>query len=263
MFGGATGPFRLLQSGLGDQAGWLLGFAVVAGLALLFTTRLRRRDPSTGFLLVIGGAFVCSAVAFSFAQGIFHPYYVSLLAPFGAAFIGAGVGQMLSRERDARIVGPLALLGGVVTEVIVLGELGGGLPWAVPLVIAVCGLCGVALMAGLAPRTRAIVVSVALAALLAAPATWAAETLGHATNGTFPTGGPASASIGGPGGPGGLGGRGGPWWPWRPPERRPTGRLCSGGRRARRFGSGGGWWPSRRRSGRRLVQAGSAAMTPH
>ena len=27
-----TGPFRLLQSGLGDQAGWLLGFAVVAGI---------------------------------------------------------------------------------------------------------------------------------------------------------------------------------------------------------------------------------------
>ena len=45
-------------------------------------------------------------------------------------------------------------------------------------------------------------------ALLAAPATWAAETLGHATNGTFPTGGPASAALGGPGG----GGRG----PWRP-----------------------------------------------
>ena len=31
MFGGATGPFRLLQSSLGDQAGWLLGFAVVSG----------------------------------------------------------------------------------------------------------------------------------------------------------------------------------------------------------------------------------------
>ena len=34
-FGGATGVFRLLQSGLGDQAGWLLGFAVVAGLGVL------------------------------------------------------------------------------------------------------------------------------------------------------------------------------------------------------------------------------------
>ena len=45
MFGGATGPFRLLQSSLGDQAGWLLGFAVVAGLVLLVadTPAPRRR----------------------------------------------------------------------------------------------------------------------------------------------------------------------------------------------------------------------------
>jgi hypothetical protein len=43
-----------------------------------------------------------------------------------------------------------------------------------------------------------------LTLLLAAPATWAADTLGHATSGTFPAGGPASATAGGPaGGPGG------------------------------------------------------------
>ena len=85
LFGGATGPLRLLQSSLGDQAGWLLGFAVVAALALLVVTRLRRDDARTGWLLVIGGAFAATAVAFSFASGIFHPYYVSLLAPFAAA----------------------------------------------------------------------------------------------------------------------------------------------------------------------------------
>jgi hypothetical protein len=39
-----------------------------------------------------------------------------------------------------------------------------------------------------------------------APATWAAQTLGHATNGTFPAGGPVTASFDGPGG--GLGGSG-------------------------------------------------------
>jgi hypothetical protein len=38
MFGGPTGAFRLLQSGLGDQAGWLLGFALVSGLGVLATT---------------------------------------------------------------------------------------------------------------------------------------------------------------------------------------------------------------------------------
>jgi 4-amino-4-deoxy-L-arabinose transferase-like glycosyltransferase len=54
----------------------------VAGLALLVRTRLRRNDARTGWLLVVGGAFLTTAVAFSFARGIFHPYYVSLLAPF-------------------------------------------------------------------------------------------------------------------------------------------------------------------------------------
>ena len=31
VFGGDTGVFRLLNSALGGQAGWLLGFALVAG----------------------------------------------------------------------------------------------------------------------------------------------------------------------------------------------------------------------------------------
>src|SRR5262249_28430131 len=32
MFGGSAGPLRLLNQALGGQAGWLLGFALVAGL---------------------------------------------------------------------------------------------------------------------------------------------------------------------------------------------------------------------------------------
>ena len=90
VFGGDTGVFRLLDSSLGGQAGWLLGFAVVGGGALLALTRLRRTDARTGWLIAVGGAFAVTAVAFSFAQGIFHPYYVSLLAPFTAALVGGG-----------------------------------------------------------------------------------------------------------------------------------------------------------------------------
>ena len=131
LFGGATGPLRLLQSALGDQAGWLLGFAVVAGLAILVLSRLRRRDPRTGWLMAVGGAFLASAVVFSFASGIFHPYYVSFLAPFAAALVGAGVGVMLPRslggaaenDRAVRVIAPLAIAAGAVTELVVLGEL--------------------------------------------------------------------------------------------------------------------------------------------
>ncbi len=219
LFGGATGPFRLLQSGLGDQAGWLLGFALVASLGLLVLTRLRRRDPRTGWLIVIGGAFLTTAVVFSCARGIFHPYYLSFLAPFSAALVGAGVGLMLSGRgapaaelRTGRVLAPLAILAGAVTELVVLGNLSGSLSWAKPLVIAVAGSAAVLLALTLSRRARAVLVGVAMAALLAAPATWAAQTLGHATNGTFPTGGPANAGIGGPGrlgGPGGVRGAGG------------------------------------------------------
>jgi 4-amino-4-deoxy-L-arabinose transferase-like glycosyltransferase len=208
MFGGATGPFRLLQSSLGDQAGWLLGFAVVAGLAILVVTRLRRDDSRTGWLLVIGGAFATTAVAFSYASGIFHPYYVSMLAPFAAALVGAGVGMMLDGP-SARVIAPLAIVAGAITEWVVLGELGGQLSWAKPLVIVLGVGAAVALALRLSPRARMIAVAVAVAALFAAPASWAAQTLGHATSGTFPTGGPANAVSLGSGGPGGRGGPGG------------------------------------------------------
>ena len=55
---------------------------------------IRRSDDRfhtrTGWLVAVGGAFVTTAVLFSAASGIFHPYYVSLLAPFTAALVGAG-----------------------------------------------------------------------------------------------------------------------------------------------------------------------------
>ena len=217
LFGGATGPFRLLQSSLGDQAGWLLGFAVMAGLALLVLTRLRRRDPRTGWLIGVGGAFLTTAVVFSFASGIFHPYYVSFLAPWAAMLVGAGAGLMLPRSlggaldgRAIRVIAPLAVAAGAITELVVLGELGGAMSWAKPVLIGVAGGCAILLAIEGAGRYRAVVVAVALAALLAAPSAWAVQTVGHATSSTFPAGGSASASIGGPGGGagGGFGGGG-------------------------------------------------------
>jgi 4-amino-4-deoxy-L-arabinose transferase-like glycosyltransferase len=232
-FGGGTGLFRLLGSSLGDQAGWLLGFALVAGVALLVISRLRRRDANTGWLIAVGGAFATTAVVFSFASGIFHPYYVSLLAPFTAALIGAGVGLILAGGRSGRVIAPLAIAGAAITELIVLHEWSGQLSWAVPLVIAVGGAGAVVLALGVSWRVRLAVLAVALAALLAAPATWATETLGHATNGTFPTGGPAAAlEAGGPGGGAGFGGR----------------RGLFGGGGGRRFappGGAGGFAPPR------------------
>jgi 4-amino-4-deoxy-L-arabinose transferase-like glycosyltransferase len=216
LFGGEPGPLRLLNEALGGQGGWLLGVALVGGAGLLAVTRLRRSDPRSAWLVLVGGAFLTTAVAFSRAAGIFHPYYVAQLAPFTAALVGATAALLLGGGRVARITGPAAVIAGVLTEIAILHDNPTSLSWWPPLLAAGGVAAAVGLAIVLAPKARALVVAGAIALLLLAPGAWSAQTLGHATNGTFPAGGPATtASAGGPGGgmggpPAGATGQGGP-----------------------------------------------------
>jgi 4-amino-4-deoxy-L-arabinose transferase-like glycosyltransferase len=202
LFGGSPGPFRLLGSALGGQAGWLLGFALVALVGLLVATRLRRSDARTGWLVATAGAFATTAVLFSAASGIFHPYYVSLLAPFTAALVGAGAAELLRGRLKWRVLGPAAIGAGVATELVVLGDYPGQLEWLVPVLIGGGALAALALASGPGRVARRAAVAAAVGLLLVAPSVWAFDTLGHVTSGTFPAGGPASVAQGaGPGGP--------------------------------------------------------------
>jgi 4-amino-4-deoxy-L-arabinose transferase-like glycosyltransferase len=228
-FGGATGPLRLLNEALGGQAGWLLGAALAGGLGIAALSRLRRTDARTGWIVAVGGAFATTAVAFSFAGGIFHPYYTSLLAPFAAALVGATVGQVLAGEREdgraavlSRIVGAIAIGLGAIVELVVINSSASDLDWLVaPLVlVSIAAIIGLLLAGGIArrlggrrsgsaaaARVRFASLVCAAAILLVGPAIWSVDTLGHPTSGTFPAGGPESAStMGGPGGggPGGM-----------------------------------------------------------
>jgi 4-amino-4-deoxy-L-arabinose transferase-like glycosyltransferase len=235
-FGGTTGALRLLNESLGGQAGWLLGAALAGGIGIAALSRLRRTDPRTGWILAVGGAFGITAVAFSFAGGIFHPYYTSLLAPFAAALVGATVGQVLAVERGgrrvaadrggheasfARMIGAVAIGLGAIVELVVIDHSASDLDWlVVPLVIlsvaAVAALLFADALAGrlggraTAARVRLAALACAVGILLAGPAIWSVDTLGHPTSSTFPAGGPESASMGGMGGPGGSEGGGPP-----------------------------------------------------
>ncbi len=149
-------------------------------------------------------------MAFSTAKGIFHPYYVSLLAPFTAALVGALVPHVTGGGTRARAFACLGVAGAVTTELMVLHNLPGELTGLSP-VLFVAGAGMVAMLAvGLPSRARRAVLVAALGLVLLAPATWAVQTLGHATNGTFPAGGPQTLGMGGgPGGGGGPPGGGG------------------------------------------------------
>src|SRR4051812_29211781 len=234
-FGGSSGPFRLLNEALGGQGGWLLGFAVVSIAAVAFVSRMKRADKRTPWLIAVGGSFAITAVAFSFAQGIFHPYYVSLLAPFTAALVGAGVGLAIQGAPGMRLMAPLAVIGGVATEIAVLNANPVELGWLKPLLILTAATAVVVLVNPGSKRIRSATVAAVLAVLMLGPATWGVQTLGHATSSPFPAGGPASApAMGGPGG-GMRGGFGGPGaFPAAPPAAGGFGGQAMGG------GPGGG-----------------------
>src|ERR1035437_5716985 len=108
-----TGAFRLLTPFHAAQMGWWLPFAIV-GMALIGLRRQQRsRFAGTQLDLVVWGGWALTyAVIFSFAGGVFHTYYLSVLAPPLAALSGIGCAALWSRYRDGswRYALPVALV---------------------------------------------------------------------------------------------------------------------------------------------------------
>ncbi len=211
VFGGSTGMTRLLNSAMGPQVGWFLGFAVVSAVAIGLFSRLRPRDPNTGWVIAIGGSFATIALAFSYAKGIFHPYYSSQLAPFTAMLVGGGVGAFTGADRQVprqwrSWAAAAAIVAGMVTSVWALKNASADQMdfWQVVLVAICLSAAAALVVAGDEANVRNLALAGALCALLVAPGIWSVNTIGHATSGTFPAGGSSSASgsMGGPGGGG-------------------------------------------------------------
>jgi hypothetical protein len=109
-------------------------------------------------------------------------------------------------------------------------------------VLVTGGVLAVGALVLLGGRHLKTSLAVGLAVLFIAPAAWAGQTLGHATNGTFPAGGPSSAAAGGFGGPGGFAGRrqGGPRAGLGRPPGAGTGTPPTGAPAAPTGAGGGG-----------------------
>ena len=88
---GPTGLGRLFNASFGGQISWLLPAALillVAGLG--FTLTRARTDRTRAAFLLWGGSLVVTALVFSLAAGIIHPYYTVALAPAIGALVGIG-----------------------------------------------------------------------------------------------------------------------------------------------------------------------------
>ncbi|MEU9844430.1 glycosyltransferase family 39 protein [Actinomadura sp. NPDC048032] len=212
-FGGQSGAGRLFNDILGGQISWLIPFAVLALAAGLVLLRRRpRTDPARAALLLWGGWLAVHYVVFSFAQGTFHPYYSTAMAPAIAALTGAGAVLLTRAHRTSRAWAWVLPAGVAVTGAwafVLLDRTPSWNPWLRWAVAATTVLAAAALIAGRVSGragTRATVAGLALAvtAGLAGPGAYAVAAASTTSNGTNPLAGPASG--GGPGG--GFGPRG-------------------------------------------------------
>ena len=88
---GEKGPFRLLDQQLAGQIGWLLPLAVVGLLAAGSQRRPRLPLDRRQGALVLWGMWLLTMAAFFSVAGMFHRYYLVMLAPGIAALAGIGV----------------------------------------------------------------------------------------------------------------------------------------------------------------------------
>ncbi|MGW0870431.1 glycosyltransferase family 39 protein [Streptomyces sp. NPDC002740] len=214
-FGGEAGLYRMFNDTMGGQISWLIPFAAIALVAgLVLRGRAPRTDARRAALMLWGGWFVLHYLTFALAEGTFHPYYVTAMAPGIAALAGAG-GVMLHnafRNGSAAKWGwvlPAAVAASSVWAIVLLQRVSGsGTLYTVAEVVA--GVAGAASVIGLlvgrfTKRQRLTVVAAlaAVVALLAGPAAYSASAATSSTNGTNPTAGPSTGGMGGMGGGGG------------------------------------------------------------
>ncbi len=259
-FGGAPGLLRMFNTEVGGQVAWLIPLAVIGLAAGLWLTRHRpRTDLRRAALILFGVWAVVHVAVFSSQQGIFHPYYVSALAPAVAALCGAGVVTLVRWARSSW-VGVGALAAGIAASawlaVVLLARTSSFDPWLrvlIPIAALVAIAAVVLARAGIRVRGLVAVAAVSGAvAVLAGPASYSVASVGRSLSGNNVMAGPASVSSGfGPVGGGGgfAAGRAGGLAPSRGGGGFAAGRGGPpGGSAALRGGLPGGGIPSSARA---------------
>jgi 4-amino-4-deoxy-L-arabinose transferase-like glycosyltransferase len=200
IIGGIPSLLRMFDDANGGQIGWLLPFALGGGLMALWSWR---RDPvRRAFAVLFLGWIALYGGIFSYAQGIYHSYYTSAMAPGVAALVGVGtvtVAHAVRRDRRWLMVA-IGLVGVTVwTQLQIAGRTPDFYGWVRPLTVATA-LAGVAMVVVLTvrrlPVASGLMLSVAGLLLLPAAWSWSAST-NASLNATLPQAGPQQGASGG------------------------------------------------------------------
>lgn len=203
---GEPGVFRFFLNPLGAEMSWLLPFALFSLIVLALQSRIKLPIESGAHLglLLWGGWLMTCVVFFSMVSGIFHSYYVILLAPALGAVVGGGFGSLWKMQTEGHAgSGWWLTLGVAVTvafQMYLAWQYGVNEFW-MPLAFILVALAAILLFVQLfksinfAPRAA---FSMLLIAMMIIPLAWSALTVTLGSNGNLP------AAYGVSGNPGGA-----------------------------------------------------------
>ena len=197
-FSGSASAFRLVNSQLLPQIGWLVPAAIVAALVILLGRRVR---AESWFVILF---FAMYAVMFSVVSGM-HQFYTSELGVGMGLLLAQAVG--LAQTRGDRFGQVLIVASAALTTMFIAIQYSEYQLWAAIAGLVLSVVAVILIVVGL-PKQHEWVTNVALAlALTISPAVWAADVYKYPSS-INPVAGPSN--VMGTFGGGGMGANGGP-----------------------------------------------------
>jgi 4-amino-4-deoxy-L-arabinose transferase-like glycosyltransferase len=195
---GGPGPLRLFNRQLAGQISWFLPLAAICWLAAALQTKVKWPLNRRFQALILWGVWLLPQVVFFSYAGLFHRYYLEMMAPAIAALVGAGLVALYvdyhnPGRRGWLLPTTLLITGGI--ELIILAQFPEFAPWLAPLILGLTLMVAIALvLLRLLNRQRSFVASSVVAfgllTLLIAPAIWTMIPVWHGGHAGLPYAGP-------------------------------------------------------------------------
>jgi 4-amino-4-deoxy-L-arabinose transferase-like glycosyltransferase len=185
---------------MGGQISWLIPAAAIAVVIGLLTTRGRPRwDLERAQYLAWAGWILVVGATFSMMRGVIHAYYTVALAPPIAALVGLSLAAVWRHRGRPLIValGAAEIAAGAAWSFVLLERSASFHPWLKYAILVLAGAAIAAAAVSLLWRRSALPLAllasiVAVAALLAGPASFTAYTVARPTLGSVVVAGPVA-----------------------------------------------------------------------
>lgn len=204
-FGAQTpaGIARLFSKNiLADQIVWFIPLAFIGFIAAAIKEKLRfKLDTDKKQALALWLMWLLPEfVYFSFNTGLFHPHYLTMMAPPAAALAGIGIVSMWEMYKEGGWKAwflPLALLANGAVQLLMLSYFYSSSPIVKILMVLLIVLCfvpalilsGINLMKKKLPDINRVLVSLAVAGILVSPMAGAGAAMFYAVDSTNPSAG--------------------------------------------------------------------------